>query len=136
MQMLINGMDSTLSDYEADDLARSVVNSLFSWRRATRDEVGEGESRMGWWGDTFDDDPIGSKLWLLLREKLTPETLIKAREYCEEALQWLIEDEVATDVRVNVSRFSLDGIAIDVEIIRTNRQKLSLRFRDVWERNK
>ncbi|HCN2736281.1 TPA: phage GP46 family protein, partial [Escherichia coli] len=47
------------------------------------------DNRRGWWGDSYRDRPIGSRLWLLSREKATPDTLERARGYAEEALEWL-----------------------------------------------
>ncbi|EFQ7440149.1 hypothetical protein HZ461_004748, partial [Salmonella enterica] len=65
--------------------------SLFTDRRALdSDTLPDGsDDRRGWWGDSYRDRPIGSRLWLLSREKATPDTLERARGYAEEALEWL-----------------------------------------------
>ena len=34
MQFYLNGAEAPLTDFARDDLARAVVNSLFSWARA------------------------------------------------------------------------------------------------------
>jgi phage gp46-like protein len=85
------------------DLTTAVVISLFSNRVAGPDDpLPDGyDDRQGWWGDTINGRPIGSKLWLLRREKATAETLNRARDYCKEALQWLLEDEVASRVDID-----------------------------------
>ena len=71
MQFFLNGRhQATLSDFDTEPLVRSIIISLFSWKRAGEDDVLPGKSRMGWWADSYNDDepPIGSKLWLLSRE--------------------------------------------------------------------
>ena len=62
--------------------------------------------RRGWWGDlplaSEDDLPapdfIGSRLWLLAREKQLPETARRAEFYAREALQWMLDDDVAVRI--------------------------------------
>ena len=135
MFFLINGKESTLSDLHDQLLARAVVISLFSDKRATEDEVPDGGGRRGWWGDTYADnkgDQIGSKLWLLQREKLTNETIMKAKEYTEEALQWLITDRVVKRIDVTAERFGADGLTIDVQLYKPDMKETNVRFQDVW----
>lgn len=138
MKLMVNGFDSTLSDYMDDDLTRAVINSLFSWARASDEEVDEGQPKQGWWGDTFESDSFGSKLWLLMRSTLSDdnETVLRAKEYSKEALEWLVTDGVAKSVDVQVERFGLEMIDIEVTITKPDRQRLVLRFKDVWEQDK
>jgi phage gp46-like protein len=94
-------------DFVTDaELYTAIVISLFTDRRAKEDDAVErGDDRRGWWGDTFpqnENDKIGSRLWLLEREKATQQTLIRARDYCIEATQWLVDDKVADRVEVQV----------------------------------
>lgn len=125
------------SPLAADDpLIRAVIISLFTWRRANPDDAVDG-SRQGWWGDTtasLSGDRIGSRLWLLSREKLLPETFNRAREYAREALQWLVDDQVAAAVDVAAERYGRAGLALVVTITRADRRVTELRFADVWQR--
>ena len=141
LSMLVDGVALPLDPAPAGDtaeatLARAVIISLFTWRRARPDdELPDGESRMGWFGDSFAEvngDRIGSRLWLLARRKLVPRTINEAREMAEEALAWLIEDGVATRVEVIAERMGLSGLALSVRITRTNGAVLDLRFADIW----
>jgi phage gp46-like protein len=91
--------------------------------------------RWGWWGDGLDgqtNDQIGSRLWLLSRAKVTQQTVIRAREYAEEALQWLVDDGVATRVTVTAERMGLDGLALACVIERDQRARVELRFDNTW----
>ncbi len=134
MQFFLNESAASLSDFMQDDLLRAVVNSLFSWRRAEDDDELPGDSRYGWWADSFDEegDKFGSRLWLLSRSKLTNEVLLLAEEYAEEALQWLIDDGVASDVSVAAERGESDRLDLQIEIVRLGEKNLSARFADVW----
>lgn len=90
------------SDLAPDDgLRTAVLLSLFLDRRAGDDDVAEGGDRHGSWMDQYLDQPndkLGSRLWLLRREKETTATLQRARTYAEEALRWLVEDGIARKV--------------------------------------
>ena len=133
MEFFINGRQTTLSNYIDDDLTRAVINSLFCWRRANDDDELPGTSRYGWWGDTFEvDDKFGSRLWLLSRAKMTEQTALRAKEYAEEALQWLIDDGVAAEVIVTVERATADRLDMSVEITKPNDTTASLRFQNMW----
>jgi phage gp46-like protein len=92
------------------DLATAVLISLFTDRRADPDDVipdGSNDPR-GWWGDTGRDTPIGSRLWLLEREKRTEAVRLRAEDYIGEALQWLLDDGVASSIEV-VAQWALGG---------------------------
>ncbi|PCJ68194.1 MAG: hypothetical protein COA62_15635 [Rhodobiaceae bacterium] len=131
---------------DSGELESAVAISLFTWRRAKDDDRVDNPnsllSRQGWWGDGFSawqsgefPDPIGSRLWLLSREKMTVETIQRAKEYAEEALVWLVNDKVATSVSVSVVRNRLNPHRTDmsVEILRENGQVLNLEYDNVWK---
>lgn len=133
--IVIDGRTLSLGMTPEDPLVRAVIVSLFTWRRANPDDVAEG-GKMGWWGDTTSEvtnDRIGSRLWLLAREKVLPATINRAREYAAEALAWLIEDSLASRVETVAERRGLDGIALSATIYRTDGRPLVLRFDDLWE---
>lgn len=136
MQFFLNGRESTLSDFIDDDLPRAVVNSLFCWRRAEPSDVRPGTSHEGWWGDSFaaeTGDRWGSRLWLLAREKLTPDVVNRAKQYAEEALQWLIDDGIAASVQVDAEVANNDRLNLAVTIFKpAGNVAASLRFQDIW----
>jgi phage gp46-like protein len=85
------------------DLETACLVSLFTDKLATPDFVPtDGTSdRRGWWADPYNDAPLGSNLWQLDRAKKTRDTLGLARRYAQDALQWLIDDGVASSVVVD-----------------------------------
>jgi phage gp46-like protein len=55
----------------------------------------------GWWGDAIPEAPgdrVGSRLYELEREKDLPQVLERAPKLVEEALAWMVEDQVASSV--------------------------------------
>jgi len=118
-----------------EGLETAVVISLFTDRRAKPDdEIPDGtDDRRGWWGDVFPDfenDEIGSRLWLLSRAKATQNNLRLAKDYTEEALAWMVQDGVAQSVEVETE--NQDGtLAIGVKI--TKPGDIAPTFQGRWE---
>lgn len=110
-------------DVAADSgLETAVLISLFSDARASPDMLdaidNDGDLR-GFWGDiTNPSDSTGSLLWTLKRQKQLTSTLAKARGFASAALQWIVDDKIATRVDVTTSyAYPASGfmiIAIDI----------------------
>lgn len=143
MDIKLIPIDEGLFDavFESNDLSTdeglqtAVTISLFTDRRVSADELPDGQSdQRGWWGDALneDNDKIGSKLWILEREKITTEVLEDFKTYCEEALQWMIDDEIAESVVVTVERIDLYSISVVIEINRPQDERQRYRFNYLW----
>jgi len=120
------------------DLRTDLIISLFTWARASEDDVlPDGTTdRMGWWGDSFSaiaGANTGSRLWLLRREKNTAETRKRAADYCREATRHLIDDGVASDIVIDVERVGLDGVVIKVAVVYIDGGQESFVFDYAWE---
>jgi len=117
-------------------LKTAVILSLFTDQRVESDELPVGESsRRGFWADELSEvqnDKHGSKLWLLMREKQTQSVAERAREYCQEALAWLIEDGIAEKVNVTTSFPSRGMLGIAVEIYRPGGDRSEFKFDYLW----
>ena len=136
MDLILNGKVADLSDFEADELAQAVLISLFSWRKSAADDGVKVPDRQGWWGDTFadvDGDRIGSRLWLLQRQKVLPTTLKRAEAYAREALKWLTDDAVVSRIEVTAERGGVDQLTLSVVCFKPDdTQALAARFQNVW----
>ncbi len=109
-----------------ETLRTAVLISLMTDRRASDDDAlpdfpTPGDirpDRRGWCGDALAEDSslIGSRLWLLWREKQTEETRRRAVAYCREALQWLIDDGIASAVTVDASWPETGWLAVRIAI--------------------
>lgn len=113
-------------------LRTAVLISLFTDREVP--ELHEGQ-RGGWWGDALaavGGDRIGSRLWTLQREKLTPLTAQRVKSAIEECLAWLIEDGAARRVAVATELQPPSRIAAQIELYRPDGQRDLVRFAIPW----
>lgn len=117
-----------------DDLETAVLISLFTDRVAEATDIPPdgGDDRRGWWGDEDEDVPIGSRLWLLDRSRLTPAVANTARIYIEEALKWLVDDEVATSVKALTAISGASQLNSIVTITRSDGTVVPLKFNWAW----
>jgi len=129
-------------DLQTDEgLQTAVLVSLFTDRRAAiGEELPAGETnRRGWWGDVAPEVPgdvIGSRLWLLFREKKLADVIVRANEYAREALQWLIDDRVASRVDVQAEAIRAgesDALAIQVAVYRPRGDAVQFRYNYAWQ---
>ena len=135
MKLFLNG--SLVQADMQDSLTRAVIISLFSWRRADdSDDYDHELGEQGWWGDSLNEDEIGSKLWQLLRSKITSETLLRAQEMADDALQWLVEDGICTEISVSVERDSNDPNRINLSVVLEQEHgKTSYEIKDILNGN-
>lgn len=111
---------------------------LFTDRRASPAEVERFRlaDPRGWWAESLreeGEEELGSRLWLLHRDKLTPDALVRARGYVEEALGHLVRVGIAAAVQVAVAPLKGGGaLGIDVVIHRPPLDRRSP-FRAFWE---
>lgn len=146
MADLLLSFDGSFKEYDCrvingelamgSDLESAVIISLFTWARAKPEEVPEGAPRYGWFGDKIDGDnadSMGSKLYLLKREKITEDTISQAKEYIQAALAWLIDDGIASEVNVDLERNKNDRNRVDgIIVIRRGDVSNTMRFDDLW----
>lgn len=123
--LTLTGMGDGKIDLQGDaGLLTAVIISLFTDRRANADDplpderIGLPADRRGWWGDHIleDDarDPMGSRLWLLSREKDMDVVIARAEQYAEEAVAWLARDRHVGGLRVAASRVAPGYLGIAV----------------------
>lgn len=137
-----NGADIGIgpNDFATDDgLETAIYISLFTDARAPADaDLPTAErDRRGWWGDIapeVEGDRIGSLLWLLAREKQTTAVVARAEQYAREALEWLVEDRVASRVEVEAELVAEGVLGIGVRIYRPSSEPVRFRYEFAWER--
>lgn len=115
-----------------ESLTTAVIVSLFTDRRALASDVlpsGASTDKRGWWGDSFNTRPIGSRLWLLSREKQLSTVLHRAKSYAEEALAWLVEDELVDALTVTATAPETGWLLLSVSLTLPNGSVLPLPFK-------
>lgn len=137
--------DNTLD--ESEQLANVVKVALLTFALAAPDDIlpdPDSSDRCGWWGDLeaeqiWDGWPIGAKLWLLMRAKITPaeasegSTLARAENYCRAALNPMIEKRLCSRIDVQATRDRLERINVLVRVYRGPTQQIELRFQNFWD---
>ena len=133
--IVIDGLDLARDD----GLETAVIISLFCDRRAASAEQIPAElpkdDLRGYWGDVrpvVEGDKTGSLLWLLAREKQLPQVLSRAKQYCEEALEWMIEDKLADEIEVVCSFVAMGWMLIKIDIFRPAGSQVTYRYNYEW----
>lgn len=132
---------------ETEELVNIAKVALMTWALAAPDDIRpdpDNEDRYGWWGDfdaetIWDGWPIGAKLWLLSRSKISPaeskdgSTLALAEQYCRVALQPLIDKKICSRFDVEATRSDISRIDVSVKIYRGPQLSIELRFQNLWD---
>lgn len=124
-------VDGDLVDEDTQEL---IALSLFTWRRALdSDPIPDGASRHGWIGDA----EFGSRLYLLQQDVTTTESLAAAKAYAEQALRWLIDDDIfatvsATATAVIHAATKQPVLALSIEITRPLQPERRERYAYLW----
>lgn len=108
-----------------DSLTNAVIISLFTDLRV--------EGQRGWWGDSY-GRPMGSKLWLLDREKQLGSVLADAKRYAEEALQWLLDEQLVQSIEVNATNPTPSVLLLSVAIKLLDGSTEQREFKAIWTR--
>lgn len=115
-----------------DDLQSAIIISLFTDGLARSDDNIDESYRRGWWADLGSDYNIGSRLWLLNRQKLTVSIVKQAEDYAGEALKWLIDDGVVSYIEVGTQIVYPNRLNMIIRYHRPGDER-DLRFFWVWE---
>ncbi len=136
--------DGTLDSSEA--LATAVIVALGTDRLARRnDRLPDPDStdRRGWWGDLeteliWNGWPIGTRLWLLKREKITGAnaeqgaTIARVDHYIREAIQPFIDRRIASRMDIKVEQVGRERIQALIRLYRGPDLAVDLRYQVLW----
>ena len=136
--------DGTLDETQA--LATAVIVALGTDRLADPDDIlpdPDSTDRAGWWGDLdaeeiWDGWPIGSRLWLLKRDKIVgPEsyqgaTVVRVENYIREAIQPFLDLKIASQLEVRAVRVGVERIDALIRLYRGPSLEVELRYQVLW----
>lgn len=80
------------------------LSFIGSDRRASATEEPIPQLRRGWIGNQYLTVEYGSKLWLLYQARLTNETVNRAKTYCQQAVDWIVNLGYAHAIVVTTER--------------------------------
>jgi phage gp46-like protein len=141
-QLLPNG---TLDDSQA--LATAVCVALGTNALADEHDLlpdPDSTERCGWWGDLdaeliWNGWPIGSKLWLLRRSKITPataqqgSTLVLVENYIRDAMQPFVNRRICSSFDIWVTRVDPQRIDALLRIYRGPQRPIELAYQILWD---
>lgn len=122
----------------SDPLGGAVIASLFTDLTADPADMTPdlGNDRRGWWADAgrFGIDRMGSLIWLEHRNKLTDPVRRRVEEKAAAALDWLIDDGIASEVEVVASfpRELRDGLLLEVVVTQPNGVRRDWKIEALW----
>jgi phage gp46-like protein len=137
--------DGTLDDRQA--IATAVVVALGTNALAGVDDIlpdPDSTNREGWWGDMdagiiWNGWPIGSKLWLLRRAKITPpdafegSTMVRVQQYIYDCIQPFVDRKIATSFQAWVTHVDKQRIDALIRIYRGPLQAIDLMYQILWD---
>jgi phage gp46-like protein len=137
--------DGTLDDRQA--LATAIIVALGTDRLAERSDIlpdPDSTDRAGWWGDLDADEiwdgwPIGSRLWLLRRDKIVGPgaqqgaTIAHVENYIREAIQPFLDRRIGSRMAVKATRAGRDRIDALMRIFRGPELEIELRYQILWD---
>jgi len=121
------------------ELVTAIAVALFTHRTAEEDDELPhfASDRRGWWGDAEAAEvrggwPIGSRLWLLSREKQTEETRVRAEAYIRESIEPFVERRIIAAFDLDVAWFAPERLGAELTLYRGPRQSVAVRFETLW----
>ena len=116
-------------EIESGDLApetgfdTAIWVSLLTDARANESQVIKPEDRRGWIGNvksSVKNRDLGSLIWLTDQKRLNQDTLNETVDYVRKALNWFVEDGLATKINVSGEIIPKTGIQIESIITALN----------------
>lgn len=126
-------------DVERDPgLETCVLITLGTNRKINTDDVKPDNSldSGGWWGDAvpvIEGDLVGTRLWLLRRAKTNNELINASKEYLKEGFQWMLNDNVISNLYVETWIAEKDTLGIILGFLRPNLQTIYYKYFYNWE---
>lgn len=132
----INDGKNVIDITDGGDLITAVLISLLSDRVADSDWTLASDKR-GWWADSENELPIGSRLWQLsmLPTSDSEVYLSRAEGYVKEALEWLINDNICKEVNCTASFLDIAYKHLNLDISLVKADNSVIRYEYVWNSN-
>lgn len=136
----LNGLDETQA------LMTAVTIAFCTDRLAETSDVlpiPGSSDRKGWWGDDnaaeiWNGWPVGSRLWLMTRDKITDasysggSTIARAAIFCNECLQPFVDAKIVSDFDVALSQIDAQRVDCAVTLYRGPLPEIALQFQSLW----
>lgn len=110
-----------------------ILMCIFEEVRATGTEVPAANRRRGWIGnESTPGFEQGSKAWLFEQERVRGSVLAELGQVVRNALQPLIDDGLAEDVRVSTPKLQRGKVVVDIDLYRSG-SPVDRKTYELWE---
>jgi len=122
----------------ADEDNLVVIANIALWSDARADDDVEPpdgtQNRRGFWADTYEDDGLstGSLLWTLDRNVLTQTERNLAKDFAEQALEFMVTIGLAAEVVVTVEDNERQRLDLFVSINQDDGTTTAITYQDLW----
>ena len=113
-----------------DFLDSSLLYAILGERRASPSEVPISQNRRGWIGNDGKNFENGSKLWLFEQSRLTRSVLNDIQSAALDALNYLIDDGLATNIEATAT-IQNNIVILKIDII-VSQSRVETRFFELW----
>ncbi|WP_044469806.1 phage GP46 family protein [Mannheimia massilioguelmaensis] len=107
-----------------DTLTNAIVISLFTDARV--------DGARGWWGNSFAELEMGSKLWTLTRAKQLDDVLADAEHYANTALQWMVRDKLVQAIAATATNPTNAKLLLTIDVTLLNGRVEQRMFTATW----
>lgn len=121
----LNALTAPLTS--VDGLTHAVLQSVLNHSASTQNDRARMKNDLlgGCWNEAH-VRAIGSRDWTLAREKNTPQTLIRTRQFYEDALAWLVDEGYVRSVHVDAVALTSTTIGRKVIITTSDGEPLEI----------
>lgn len=111
-----------------DGLETSIAVLLFTDARADESQINDPSRRRGWVGNILRDTDLGGMLWLMSQTRNTQDSRNRISIWARKSLQPLIDQNIASQIIVNIDKVDVRGAELSVEIIAREGDTLAFSF--------
>ena len=116
----------------AETIETYILMALLEEQRATAAEIPDNALRRGWAGnESTPDFQQGSLVWTFEQERITGSILAELGQVVRNALQPLIDDNIASNVIVENPTFAKGVVGVFIEIFRDG-SPVDRKFYELW----
>jgi phage gp46-like protein len=92
-------------------------------------------SSLGWWGNDISQtsEQMNSQLETITTRTLTNQARLDAIEFTRQALQWMIDDNVAREIQIEATIISVSTLVIDIMITQPDFTLITTRYELNWD---
>ena len=129
-------LNETETDLETDiSLKNALILSLLVKGRAQLEDGVKGDDQGGWWGNAIEPVSLVSRVWVNLLGKILPTTLYQVESHTLDALAWMKDSGVVSDITCTATRTGANRIDWNIVLKKPDLSEEKYIFNLNWEKS-